>query len=187
MPGHHVPPPAYRDVSIPVDQIMRPANLLGLVMLIGSLVPFLLLYGWTRLVTTPWSLGVSIGLMLVILFLLIVAHEVIHALTWLLAGGLTWANVSFGMKWKTLTPYAHIDAPVSARTYRLGTVMPGIVTGLVPAIIALLTGSGFLMLIGAAMITGAVGDVIVLWVIRGVRPDALMLDHPSAVGCYVQE
>lgn len=183
----HAPPPGYRDVSIPVEDIMRIANVAGLFILIGSLLLFLLLYGWNQLVSTPWSLGVSMGLMLMILLILIIAHEAIHALMWVIAGRLSWRNVTFGMKWKSLAPYAHIDAPVSARVYRLGTAMPGIVTGVIPAIIALLAGSGFLMLIGAAMITGAVGDVIVLWVIRGVRADALMLDHPSAVGCYVQE
>jgi hypothetical protein len=65
--------------------------------------------------------------------------------------------------------------------------MPGLLTGVIPSLIALITGNGLLMLFGAAMFAGAVGDAIVLWIIRDVPANAEVLDHPDAVGCYVCE
>jgi hypothetical protein len=181
------PPPGYRDVSIPFERIMKPANALGLLMLAAALAPFVALHGVNQLVNTRWPPLIAVGIVLVIMVVLTVAHELIHAISWVWAGGLTWQNVSFGIKWKTLMPYAHINTPISARAYRWGAVMPGLLTGVIPALIALITGSGLLMLIGTMMFVGAVGDVIVLWIIQDVPADSAVLDHPSAVGCYVRD
>ena len=43
----------------------------------------------------------------------------------------------------------------------------------------LVTFFGFLMLVAAA------GDVLILWVLRGVPPRAWVQDHPRQVGCLV--
>jgi hypothetical protein len=181
------PEPHYRDVSIPFERITKPANILGLLMLVGAFVPFIAIYGWAQLFETPSSPLLTLGILLGAMLLLTIAHELIHALTWVWAGNLAWQNVSFGIKWKTLMPYAHINAPISARAYRWGAVMPGLLTGVIPSLIALITGNGLLMLFGAAMFAGAVGDTIVLWIIRDVPANAEVLDHPDAVGCYVCE
>ena len=188
MSAHNNPvPPGYRDLSMPFERLVLPANLLGVAMMIAPLALFVALHSWSRLVEMPWPLGVAVLVLVGGLFALTVAHEWLHGATWVIAGGLGWSAVSFGMKWNTLTPYAHINAPVTARAYRLGAAMPGLVLGVLPAILALITGSGWIMLLAAAMIGGAVGDLIVLWVIRRVPPGALVVDHPSAVGCFVQE
>jgi len=71
----------------------------------------------------------------------IVVHEAIHGLTWQAAaeGGST---VEYGIKWKTRTPYAHLKRPVTARAYRWGTAMPGLVLGAVPLMASYIPGSG---------------------------------------------
>lgn len=95
--------------------------------------------------------------------------------------------MSFGINWRTLTPYAHIKVPITARAYRWGAFMPGLVLGLIPCLIAVLTGSGWLLVVGAVFILVAGGDFLVLWLLRGVPAGALVEDHPTAIGCRVVE
>ena len=61
----------------------------------------------------------------------VVVHEALHGIAWRLAGAAP-GSVRFGFQWKTLTPYAHSTAAMSARAYRIGAVTPGLVLGLVP-------------------------------------------------------
>lgn len=185
--GAHAPPPGYRDVSISMERINGPALWLSFVLLPLTLAPFVALYGSERLVESGWPAEQTALGVLVAVIVLIVLHEIIHAVTWMIAGGVSRRDISFGFAWKALSPYAHVAVPIPARAYRIGTAMPGLLTGVVPAVAALVCASGPLMLVGAMLIAGAVGDAIVLWVIRAVPGDALVLDHPSAAGCFVEE
>lgn len=186
-PDGNGPPPGYRDVSIPFERILTRAAALSLVMLIVSVLPFVALYGLARLVRFDLAPGWPTVIFFFVLVALIVLHELLHAVGWLLAGRLRLREIRFGFSWRALAPYTHVRVPLPARAYRIGTVLPGIVTGVLPGVIALLTGSGVVMLISALMIVSAVGDLLVLWTIREVDPDSLVIDHPSAIGCYVRE
>ncbi len=97
----------------------------------------------------------------------------------------SWEHISFGVDRASLTPYTHIAAPMTARAYRIGAMTPGLLTGALPTLAAWVSGSGALSLIGALMSVGAVGDLIVLWVIRRVPGDTLVMDHPTNAGCWV--
>jgi hypothetical protein len=69
--------------------------------------------------------------------------------------------------------------------YRWGAVMPGIITGFLPALVGLLTGSPAVFLIGLFFVFAAGGDLLILWLIRKVEKSALVEDHPTRAGCYV--
>lgn len=120
----------------------------------------------------------------------IVVHEAIHGLTWQAAAeGESPAEegspVEYGIKWKTLTPYAHLKRPVTARAYRWGTAMPGLALGAAPLVASYLTGSGTLFWFGLVFTWVASGDAMILWMIRGVSPDTAVEDHPERAGCWV--
>lgn len=180
-------PPGYRDVSIPFEQIAPRTIWLTLILTAVPLVPFGALYGGERLLESPWNAEGTLAVVFGGSLLLIVVHELVHALTWMIAGRAPRSAIAFGFAWSALSPYTHLKLPIRARAYRLGVVMPGIVTGLLPGLIALAIGNGPLMLISTLLIVGAVGDLLVLWVIRAVPDEVLVLDHPSAIGCFVQE
>jgi hypothetical protein len=112
------------------------------------------------------------------LILGIVAHEAIHGLSWAVFGRKPLRSVEFGFQVRTLTPYAHCKEPIPARAYRLGTAMPGVLLGLAPSLFGLLTGSGPAMLFGLFFTFAAGGDALILWLLRGVDPDALVEEHP---------
>jgi hypothetical protein len=134
------------------------------------------------------SSGMSLagGLVFVVLMIVgILVHEGIHALAWSAFGRLPLKRIRVGFHASTLTPYAHALDPMPARAYRLGALMPALVLGVVPFAVGTAIGSLLLALYGMIFVFAAGGDLLVLWVIRGVDPRALVLDHPSRAGCIV--
>src|SRR5690606_25530349 len=117
----------------------------------------------------------------------VLAHEALHALAWRLAGRVPAETVRLGFQWKTLTPYAHCAVPMAAGPYRIGAAVPGVVLGVLPALLGLATGSGALFLFGLLFTLAAGGDALILWLLRDVPADRLVADHPERAGCYVYD
>ena len=175
--------PGFRavDLSIPVDQLPRWIVLLSVVLLIVPLLPYALLYGVGDLL----SAFDNIVPMLLGFIALIIAHEAVHAIGWKYASGLPWSNFTFGIIWKALAPYCHATAPMQVQPYRIGAAAPGVVTGLLPWLLALIMRDPTLMIVSAVMISAAVGDIYVLTTLHDLPGDAEVLDHPSHAGCVV--
>jgi hypothetical protein len=114
----------------------------------------------------------------------VLAHEGLHAAAWRLAGAET-GSVRLGFQVKTLTPYAHSSAPMTARAYRIGAVTPGLVLGVVPALAGLALGEGAVFWFGLLFTLAAGGDALILWLLRGVPGARLVADHPTKPGCLV--
>ncbi len=169
------------------------ANLLGFVfpapVILLLLAAYLGLWGWESLGWALLRLFQPGGLpaLLFWLALLTVVHEALHGFGWAFFSGLGREAIRFGFAWKTLTPYTHCKAPIGVRAYRIGGALPGLLTGLLPALVGLALPHAALFLLSLLMIFGAGGDMLSLWLIRRVPPDALIEDHPSRVGCYVIE
>lgn len=155
--------------------------LAGLVLLVA--VPHWLLWQENAVLSALRSVG-PFGLVGIFAFA-IVAHEALHGITWMVAARLKPSDIRYGVLWKALTPYAHPKVPIPARAYRIGAAMPGVVLGLVPAILGIATGSAILSGWGAIFLAFACGDLLILLKIRSVPADALVRDHPTRFGCEV--
>ena len=132
-----------------------------------------------------WALQGDYLFKAVVLLAGIVAHEAIHGLTWKIAARKSAGAITFGMNWKLLTPYAHCREAMTARAYRIGAVMPLLLLGLLPALAAIIGGQQDGMVFGLFFTFAAGGDMLVLWLLRGVPPAALVEDHPVRAGCRV--
>ncbi|MCC6614586.1 MAG: DUF3267 domain-containing protein [Anaerolineae bacterium] len=178
-------PPGYRDVSVPLPQVVLQGTLLSLAILVVPVLIYWLIHGFAAF----WAGlgGVSILSWIAAVVLGVILHEGIHALGWKFFGGLRWRDLRFGVDRSTLSPYCHARVPMSARAYRIGAVLPGILTGLLPTVAGIALGHAFMTAIGAVLLSAAIGDLIVLWVLRTIPPAAHVLDHPSNAGCYVME
>jgi hypothetical protein len=117
----------------------------------------------------------------------IFVHELLHALGWVWFGKVGREAIRFGFQWKTLTPYAHCQLPMTASAYCAGGLLPGLMLGAVPGLLGALLGSFFLVAFGFVFTAAAGGDFLILWLLRGVSSRALVEDHPSKAGCYVLE
>lgn len=144
---------------------------------------FLLIWNGRRLAPTLES--VTFLIFIVVFVVGAVVHELLHALGWILFGRLPRSAVEIGVKWKLLTPYAHSRQPMPVSGYRWGTALPGLLMGILPSSLAVIAGSGPLLLFGTFFTVVAGGDFLVLWLLREVPKRALVEDHPSRVGCVV--
>jgi hypothetical protein len=114
-------------------------------------------------------------------------HELIHVFIWSWIAGKPLNVFKLGFQWKTLTPYAHCTEPMDIFPYRIGTAAPGFVLGILPWLLSLITGDVLVFLFGLLYTSAAGGDFLILWIIRRVKPGALVEDHPTNAGCFVIE
>ena len=173
-----------KDLSVAPEK----ANVLSLPFALPGLVMVLLyawVHGFARLteglgdLANPWVLlGVVVPGIL--------AHEFIHGMTWALYAPRGWKSIRFGFILKALMPYASCTDPMKITGYRLGAVMPGIALGVVPFVAALIADWPAAALFGAFFTLAAGGDFWALYMLRRETHDAVVLDHPSRVGCIVR-
>jgi hypothetical protein len=161
------------------------ANAFALVFLLIILVLFQVAFRLTGAEAKVEPSLAGLGLLLLGFVGGIVAHEFFHAVGWITAGRLSWSDIKFGFKVEALTPYAHSKVPMPANAYRLGILLPGIVTGLLPGVVGIALGSYSLTALGAILLGSAGGDLLALWAMRFVPGSAVVRDHPSLVGCEV--
>ncbi len=182
-----LPDDAKRDLSIS----MAKANLYGILLLIPGAtvlaVPYILLWGWSAFGDAWRTISDNLLLALAILAVGVVVHEIIHGLAWRIFGKKPREAITYGFQLKTLTPYAHCTEPMAASAYRLGAAMPGLTLGIIPWLTSLVTGDGPMLLFGLVFTLAALGDAMILWLLRSVAPDVQVIDHPTRAGCYVVE
>ena len=117
----------------------------------------------------------------------VVLHELIHGLSWMFAGRLSFKEIKFGFQVKTLTPCAHCTVPLPKSAYIFGTIMPALILGFLPFLLSLINGNGWIFLFGVLFTFAAVGDFLIVYLIRNVSWAALVEDHPENAGCFVYD
>ena len=148
-------------------------------------VPYRMIWGRSlgeQFLTLSWPLATGI---ILLLFVSIGIHEWIHGTAFVRIGGVAKTAVSYGFSWKGLAPYAHCKAPMRASAYRIAVLLPGLLLGIIPGLIGLVTGIWWLLPYGMMMVVAAGGDTAVLLAMSRLPGDALVLDHPSQAGCLV--
>lgn len=115
----------------------------------------------------------------------ILVHEGIHAVVMWSVAGIPWSDIDGGVEWALLTPYVHTSRKITAGAYRIVALSPGILLGVLPAVIGLGMGSGLLTLYGALFSGAAGGDILSVWRLRGVASEAWVQDASDGCGCEV--
>ena len=174
-----------RKVAIDIGK----ANLFAIVIMVVAavvfLVPFFMIWGRSTHCVVGTSLQWLIAF--IALFFGIVVHELIHGATWSCFAKRGWQSISFGVMWKLLTPYCHCDEPLPIRGYMMGAMMPCILLGIVPSIVALCIGSLPLLVWGIFFIAAAAGDIWMAWLLTKEKSDSMILDHPTEAGFYIMD
>ncbi len=117
----------------------------------------------------------------------IVLHELIHGISWAIYAKQGFKSIKFGILKQMMTPYCHCKEPLLLKHYIIGAIMPAIILGFIPAIIALIMGSFSLMLFAAFFTMAAIGDFMIIQLIKNENANSWVLDHPSEAGCYILE
>ena len=129
---------------------------------------------------------VFILIILIVLFGVVI-HELIHCLAWAYFSKKPFKTIKIGFQWKTFTPYAHSTEPMDVTSYRTGAMMPGLLMGILPYLLGVITGNIWITYFGIFFTLSAIGDVLVLWSIRKVKSGQLVQDHPARCGCCIIE
>lgn len=173
------------------------ANLYGMFAVIPIMIiygiPFVLLWRNTfskialKNFVTEFNLGIWGNFLTIMLILIIgtVLHELIHGITFAKYTEKGFKSIKFGVLWKMLTPYCHCSEPMKVKHYIIGAIMPAIILGFGPFVYSLFTGNVLWLVFGIFFTLAAVGDLMMVNLVRKENMNSLVLDHPSEVGCYI--
>jgi hypothetical protein len=133
----------------------------------------------------PQGAGLGLLISFSVLLLGIVLHELIHGITWAIFAKNGFKSMKFGVLWKTLNPYCHCQEPLRVRQYIIGAITPAIILGFIPSILAIVIGNLGLLLFGMFFTMAALGDFLIINLLRKENKSDLVQDHPSEAGCYI--
>ena len=165
------------------------ANLYSLIFAIpaGVLLTGIYLFIWGKegLIVARFVIRENFLLTILIIVIGILVHELIHGLSWVWFGKKPLSSISYGINLKALSPYDHCNESLDIRAYRLGAMMPGLILGLIPALLGIASGNGLIMIFGLLFTVAAGGDALVIWLLRKEKSTVKVMDHAVNAGCYV--
>ena len=168
---------------------LRKTNIMATVIGIAFFILASMLYWITGHGITDMTIG-KIVAYLVIFFVLIILHELIHGATWAIFAPRGFHSIEFGYIRKTMNPYATCAEPMSKGTYILGAAMPTILLGILPLIFCFLhpDNHSLIFLLAASMTVSGLGDMAIIWKIlrhRKKGEEEKYLDHPYEAGVVI--
>jgi hypothetical protein len=169
------------EYTIPFEELPK-KSILILIGILLSATPFTMIYGWLEL----WGLVkmfFSFPEFILTVIIGTVAHEVLHLLVWGIAGRVPLNKLKIGFNPKTVTPFASCKIPISRNAYLLGTIMPGIILGIIPYLLGIIVMKSF-FIYGVYFMVVAAGDFTMVSLINQVPQSYLIEDHPEKVGFW---
>lgn len=168
------------------------ANLFVLLLAIPVVALGVLLFVWRNPVSLLAPDPLSSLLFIIVFVALIVAHELIHGLTWSLFAEHHFKDIDFGFMKEYLTPYCTCAVPLSKGHYILGALMPCLILGIIPTVLGILLGSPLLFWTGIIMTLSAGGDIMIVWKLLRYKKqpeskESLIYDHPTQAGSVIFE
>ncbi|CUS04756.2 membrane protein of unknown function [Candidatus Promineifilum breve] len=115
----------------------------------------------------------------------LVVHEVVHLAGYRLFGGLPRGVARLRLGGVALAPQVHCPVTIPAGAYRRMLLLPALLLGVVPGIIAILTGWWVLLIWSMWLLVAAGGDFACLWAMRGLPADEPVRAHPTRLGCQI--
>ena len=129
----------------------------------------------------------SLGFYLLFIVAGIIIHELLHGITWAFFAKKGFRSIHFGIKWEYLTPYCHCTDALKVWQYIVGGLMPLLIMGLIPAAWAMIKGNALLMFYGIFFSVTAGGDIQAIWLLRKIKSNQLIYDHPEELGFIIED
>lgn len=178
----------YRRVELTVGIVK--ANVFAVALLIPLfLIGFVLFYLRNDNLVGGFT-STTLLLLLPVFLALVVIHELIHGVGWAIFAAHGFKDIEFGFMKQYLTPYCTCLVPLTKGQYIFGALLPCILLGIVPMIVAILVGSLPLLLLGIVMTDSASGDILIVWKIlryRSEKNEIVYMDHPTQAGGVIFE
>ena len=133
----------------------------------------------------PLAILKAILSFVILYVLLIILHEACHLFGFWVFGGVPRASMRFGIDRKLGVAFATTTVALSNSAMKKALLLPFWLTGVVPTILGFSTNSIVLLIAGAFLIAGAVGDFAMYKELRKFPNDALIKDDPLQPKLYV--
>ncbi|WP_455541992.1 DUF3267 domain-containing protein [Intestinibacter sp.] len=178
----------YQEKNLTIGIIF--ANIMAFVLGLPIIIPLLILFIHKNQ-GGLYRFDISGCIMFLITFIaLVVVHELIHGLFWAIYAENHLKSIEFGFMVSSLTPYCCCKDMLTKYQYIIGGIMPTVILGIIPAVIAIFTESCFLFTIGEIMILAGGGDMTILLKLlmyKSDKQEVLYMDHPYECGLIVFE
>jgi hypothetical protein len=135
---------------------------------------------WKSFLTNYWSLIIA-------LFSGMFIHELLHATVWAMFCKDGFQSITFGINWSHLAPFVHCREWLPKRYYVAGVIMPGLILGIIPSLVALTVGHGWLLCFGIFFTAGAAADFLSIAKLIQVKKSVQVRDHQEHLGFWLRE
>lgn len=125
--------------------------------------------------------GRSLLFFIVMFFVTVFIHEILHGIGWSLSCKNGWKSIAFGFMWSSLTPYCHCKEPLKFSSYAVGLYLPFCVLGLGIFAVSMIIPNYGILLLGMMNMLAAGGDLTIGCYLLKHR-NGLILDHPTDCG-----
>lgn len=150
-------PVKFAVIELDMHHITKQNVWLTFIASIGLLFIYYLTYGWP----THFSISailLNILLFVVLYIVLIVLHEICHLIGFVLFGRVPFSSLRYGLNLKLGVAYATTTELLPNYVMRKALLLPFWVTGVIPVIIGFAVQNVAVVLVGAWLIAGAIGD-----------------------------
>lgn len=160
------------------------ANVMAIVLGIPLVIPLWIAFGMRNPGLSGTFTPVGSLLFLIAFAALIVVHEWIHGISWSMFTKEGWKSISFGFIRQYFTPYCTCNEPLKKGQYIFGGLMPTVLLGLFPSVVAIFSGFAALFTLGTIMIFCGGGDLTIVLKLLRYRggSDTVYVDHPFMGG-----
>ena len=132
-----------------------------------------------------WQMIVGILLFFTLYIMFIILHEAFHLLGFLIFGGVPITSLKYGINLELGVAYATTDQPLPNHAMKKALLLPFWTTGVLPTLVGFYINSSVLLVVGACLIAGAIGDFAMYKELRKYPKDALVQDDPTLPKLYV--
>lgn len=129
----------------------------------------------------------NLMIFIVAYIVLIILHEAFHLIGFMIFGKVQYKELDYGVNLELGIAYATTSRPLHNKAMKKALLLPFWTTGVVPTIIGFYVDSTLLVLLGAVLIAGAVGDFYMYKELKKFPNDALIKDDPKLPKLYVYQ
>lgn len=129
----------------------------------------------------------DIFLFLILYIVLIVLHEIFHLIGFMLFGKVKYKELNYGLNLKLGVAYATTTKLLTNKAMKQALLLPFWTTGVVPTLFGFVLDSYMLVLLGAVLIAGAIGDFYMYKELRKFPNQALVKDDPELPRLYIYD
>lgn len=117
--------------------------------------------------------------------LLVILHEISHLIGFILFGHVSFSSLKYGVNFKMGIAYATTSTPLKNKKMRKALLLPFWTTAVLPTAIGFWTSSQVLVLLGAMLTAGAIGDFIMYRELLKENKESWILDDPALPRLHV--